>query len=97
MFSCKHVVVLVRRLVGNVIKICICDKFGIIVDNNVRMLVGTNICKLVGMIFGYVVQNVVIDQVCTVLGINEGGVLVGDSIGTFVDIDVGMLGCRNAR
>ena len=84
-------------MVGRGTKICICDKFGIVVDNNVVVLVGTSVREIVEMVFGNIVWSVVSDKVDTVLGINEVRVLVCDNIGTFVGIKVGMLVGRNAR
>ena len=47
MFSCKHVVVLARILVGNIIKICVSGQCVAVPGNDINIFVGNNVGVMV--------------------------------------------------
>lgn len=83
MFPCNHVVVLVRRLVGNVIKICVSDKYGTVAGSYVGMLVSNNVGVIVG---------VLVDKHVGIYSNDKVGKIVGNKVGILVDGDVARTG-----
>ena len=78
-FPCKRVLVLVRRLVGNVIKMCVSNKCGTVAGNYVSMLVGNNVGVIVEVLVGKKVG---------IYGGDKVGRIVGNKVEIQVDGDV---------